>query len=354
MTQSSTGIAPVRVLLAGLGSIGRDHATRLLAHPETDLVGVADPSPGASAAAAAFGAPAFADLATAIDAVRPDAVILATPNQAHEVGALLCLERGLPVLVEKPIADGLDAARRIVEAQARTGVPLLVGHHRRHGAIVQAAQKAVRDGVVGDPVAVSGLTLFLKPDAYFDVDWRTRPGAGPILLNFVHDIDLVRAIVGEMVEIQAMVSHARRGFAVEDGGAVLARFANGAIGSFAISDAAVAPWSWELTSGEAPIYPRQHEHCLHIAGSRGALSVPDLTVWHYGEIPSWWAPMERTTIAIDPVDPLVAQIDHFVAVVRGEARPRVDAVDGARTLAVIEAIGEAARTGRTTTVARVD
>lgn len=354
MTQSSTGTAPVRVLLAGLGSIGRDHAKRLLAHPDTVVVGVADPSPGAATAAADFGAPpTFADLDDAIAAARPDAVILATPNQAHEAGAILCLERGLPVLVEKPVADSLDAARRIAEAQARTGTPLLVGHHRRHGSIVQAAQKAVREGVVGDPVAVSGLTLFLKPDAYFDMDWRTRPGAGPILLNFVHDIDLVRAIVGEMVEVQAMVSHARRGFAVEDTGAVLVRFANGAIGTFAVSDAAVAPWSWELTSGEAPIYPRQNEHCLHIAGSRGALSVPDLSVWRYGEAPGWWAPLDRSAIAVDRVDPLVAQIDHFVAVVRGEASPRVDAVDGARTLAVIEAIGEAARTGRPTTVTRL-
>lgn len=343
MTASASASDPVRLLLVGLGAIGRDHAARIVADPACRLVGVVDPAPGANAAAAGFGAPHFASLEDAVAATRPEGVVLATPNRLHESGTLACLAHRLPVLVEKPVADDLAAANRMVAAARAAGVPVAVGHHRRHGAIVRAAKAAVARGDIGEPVAVSGLTLFHKPDAYFDADWRRRAGAGPILLNLVHDIDLTRAVVGEIVEVQAMTSHARRGFEVEDGGAVLMRFAGGAIGTFVVSDAAVAPWSWELTSGEAPAYPRQDQHCLHIAGSRGALSLPDLTLWRQTGAPDWKQPLERTSLPIDPVDPLVAQLAQFRRVIRDGEPPVVDVVDATRTLAVIEAIGRALR-----------
>lgn len=336
---------PVRLLLAGLGLIGRAHARRILDHPETTLAGIVDPAPGAATVAAEIGAPLFADLATAIDTLRPDGVVLATPNQVHEAGAVLCLEKGVPLLLEKPVADTFEAALRIVEAERRTGVPVLVGHHRRHGAAVRRAIEAVRGGLIGEPVAVSGLTLFLKPDDYFLTEWRTRPGAGPILLNLIHDVDLIRAIVGDVAEVQAITSNARRGFAVEDTAAIVVRFSNGALGTFLVSDAAVAPWSWEMTSGEAPVYPRQNEHCFHIAGTRGALTLPDLTLWRYGARPGWWEPLDRERLDIAHVDPLVEQIGHFAAVIGGEATPRIDAAEGTRTLAVVEAIARAAATG---------
>lgn len=348
---TSTDREPVRLLLVGLGSIGRDHAARIGADDACRLVGVVDPAPTAPAAAEDLGVPHFVDFDAAVATTRPEGVILATPNQMHEAGALACIAHRLPVLVEKPVADDLAAADRMIAAARTAGVPVLVGHHRRHGAIVKAARAAVARGDIGDPVAVGGLTLFHKPDAYFDVEWRRRPGAGPMLLNLVHDIDLVRAIVGEIVEVQAMISHARRGFEVEDTGGVMMRFANGAIGTFVVSDAAAAPWSWELTSGEAPTYPRQDQLCLHIAGTRGALSLPDLTLWRYAAAADWKQPFERSSLPLEPVDPLVEQLAQFRRVIRDGEAPVVDVADGARTLAVIEAIARAAHDGGVVRVA---
>ncbi|MDK9696236.1 MAG: Gfo/Idh/MocA family oxidoreductase [Siculibacillus sp.] len=339
-----------RLLVVGHGLIGRAHAERIRAHPQTELAGIVDPSPAVEAEAAGLAVPLFADLAEAVDALAPDGVVLATPNRLHEAGALTALGRGVPVLIEKPIADDFEAAKRIVAEQHRTGVAALVGHHRRHGTAVRRAIEAVRGGAIGEVVTVSGLTLFLKPADYFDTEWRRLPGAGPILVNLIHDIDLVRAIAGEIVEVQALVSNRRRGFAVEDTAGILARFENGAIGTFVVSDTAVSPWSWETTSGEAPVYPRNDEHCLHIAGTRGALSLPDLTLWRHPEPTGWYRPLERTSLAGPRVDPLVEQISNFVAVIRGEAAPRVDAAEGARTLAVVEAIRRAATTGETVRV----
>ena len=353
MTTSDAGDA-VRLLLVGAGLIGRAHAVRIAADATCRLVGIVDLAEAAAGVAAEVGAPRFVDLETAIAATRPEGVILATPNQLHEEGTLAVLAHRLPLLVEKPVAGDLAAARRMIAAAREAAVPVLVGHHRRHGSIVRGAQAIVGRGDIGTPVAVSGLTLFLKPDAYFDVAWRRRAGAGPILLNLVHDVDLIRAIVGEIVEVQAITSNLRRGFEVEDTAAVLVRFAGGALGTFVLSDTAAAPWSWEMTSGEAPVYPRQREHCFHIAGTRGALSLPDLTLWRYGDRAGWWEPLERVSLTPEPVDPLVEQVAHFRRVIRDGEAPRCSLLDGARTLAVIEAIARAGRDGGSVAVEAVD
>lgn len=64
-----------------------------------------------------------------LDAVQPQGVINATPNILHLPCALACIERGIPVLVEKPVADSPQRARELVDAAARHQVPVLVGHH---------------------------------------------------------------------------------------------------------------------------------------------------------------------------------------------------------------------------------
>ena len=96
---------------------------------------------------------------------------------------------GIPVLVEKPIADRVEAARRLSETAEKAGVPVLVGHHRRHHPVMRRARQLVRDGALGCVVAASALALFLKPDACFDVAWRKSPGGGPVLINLIHEID---------------------------------------------------------------------------------------------------------------------------------------------------------------------
>ena len=148
--------------------------------------------------------------------------------------------------------------------------------------------------------------------------------------------------------MHALESSAIRGFEVEDTAGVLLQFASGAIGTLCLSDTAVAPWSWEFTAGENPAYPQVAAHAYTISGTHGALSVPDLRLWRHTGPRSWWEPMVSETLTADPQDPFVQQLRHFAAVLRAEAVPLSDAADAARSLAVIEAIKSAARTGRRT------
>ena len=214
MTKMSVGVI-------GAGSIGKTHIDRALKHTAVKLVGIADPAPEAEELARNVGVPWFADYGQMIEVTGPRGVMVATPNVMHASIAMDCMTRGLPVIVEKPIAHTIEDAQRICDVSRSKGVAALVGHHRRYNPIARRAKEVIASGELGRPVAATVLCTWRKPDQYFDVDWRRQRGGGPILINLIHDVDLLRHLFGEIESVQAMVSNAVRGFVVEDTGAIV-------------------------------------------------------------------------------------------------------------------------------------
>ena len=287
-------------------------------------------------------------------------MILATPNQMHVDQALECIAARLPVLVEKPVAHTLDAGIRLCEAAEAAYVPVLVGHHRRHSAIMARAVEVIASGVLGRIVAVTGTVLFYKAEneGYFDgaYAWRREPGGGPILLNMIHEVGNLRSLCGEIVAVQAFTSNATRKHAVEDTAAIALRFASGALGTFLLSDAAASDRSWEHTSGEDPRYAKAHtdeDDCYLVAGTFGSLAIPTMRLQRYPTAAdqSWHKALEKSVIALEAVDPLARQIAHFADVIRGKAAPLVSARDGLQNLRVVDAIVEAAKSGHVVSMA---
>jgi predicted dehydrogenase len=195
-----------------------------------------------------------------------------------------------------------------------------------------------------------GSAAFFKPDEYFaDAPWRRNVGGGPILLNMIHEVHNLRMLCGDIVAVQAFASNATRGFPVEDTVAINLRFANGALGSFMLSDTAACPRSWEQTSQENKAYPSYpDEDCYVIAGTHGSLSVPTMRLKTYAraEDRSWWKPFDASVAEMRREDPLAHQLEHFGAVIRAEAQPLVTARDGLQNLRITEAIVAAAKTGQ--------
>lgn len=337
----------LHIAVVGAGAIGRVHMARVAANAECQLAALVDPAPAAQPLAREVGVPLFSDLDALLRSVALDGVILASPNREHVPGALACIGAGVPVLVEKPVADNVADALRLVGAEQQSGVPVLVGHHRRHSAIIERARELIEAGELGRIVSVSGSATFHKPAAYFsDAPWRRLPGGGPILINLVHEIDAMREMVGDIVEVQAVTSNAARGFEVEDTAAINMRFANGALGSFMLSDTAASPASWELTSGEDPAYAHQADtDCYLIAGDRGSLAVPTMRLRRYPLERSWLESFESRRIEVEHSDPLVRQLAHFCAVIRREAAPRVTARDATESLRATLAVMQAANSG---------
>jgi predicted dehydrogenase len=341
-------MSEVRIAVAGAGLIGRQHARLILESTSCELSAIVDPAPGAADFAREAGVSIYPTLADLFAARRPDGVIVATPNSLHVENGLECVEHGVPALVEKPIADSVQEAARLVESAEAAAVPLLVGHHRRHSPILAKAREVVRSGTLGPIVAVMGSALFYKPDHYFDEGpWRRELGGGPILINMIHEVDNLRSLCGEVVEVQALSSSATRGFDVEDTVAINLRFADGALGTFLLSDTAASAKSWEQTSRENPGYAHYpDEDCYVIAGARGSLAVPTMRLKLYSGERSWWEPMDEEVVEVDRSDPLTRQLEHFCSVIRGETQPLVSGRDGLRTLRVTLAIYESAQTGR--------
>ena len=338
---------PVRIAVAGAGLIGRTHIAVLRSgNPEFMLSAVADPTPQAKAEAEKLGYTCYATLDELLDKAKPDGVVLAVPNQLHVSMGLACVARKVPVVIEKPIADSVSDALRLVEAAEAAGVATLTGHHRRHNPIMRRAAEIVREGGVGRVVAANARYLSHKPKGYHDVAWRREPGGGPVLINAIHDIDCLRMIVGDITRVQAVDSRAVRGFAVEDTAAAVLTFQNGALGTLICSDTASTPWSWEWGSRENPAYPFDCEACIDVAGTQGSLSVPTLVHrWHEKGRESWLEPLTQKRHHVTPSDPYVNQLLNFARVIRGTETPVLSGRDGTRTLATTLAITESAKAG---------
>jgi predicted dehydrogenase len=306
-------------------------------------VGTCDVDSSRKAVAEQFNVPFYQDVQELLEREKPEGVIIATPNGLHAAIAEVCAKRSVHVLIEKPLADTLDDAQRIVKVADETGVQVLVGHHRRHNPLVQHARSIVNGGTLGRLVAVSVLWALLKPDDYYHVDWRCRPpGGGPALINLIHDLDTLRFICGEIRQVYAQSSSAVRQLAVEDSLSITLSFEHGALGSILASDTTASPWSYEATTCENPYYFHADENCYHFLGTLGSLAFPRMEIWRYANANQvgWQYPMEQSRYEVARADPLTSQLDHFCRVVRGEEKPLVDGRDGARSLAVALAVLE--------------
>ena len=342
-------MARTRIAVAGAGLIGAAHIARVQASPTCALVAVVDPAPAAGKAAAQAGVPLYPTLDALFAATNVDGVVVASPNRFHVEHALQCIDEGVGVLLEKPVADTVAEAERLAEAVEAKDARVIVGHHRAHSPIMARAKAVIDEGRLGRIVAVMGSAVFFKPDHYFeDGPWRREPGGGPILINMIHEVHNLRMLCGEIVAVQAFASNAVRGFAVEDTVAINLRFESGALGTFMLSDTAACPRSWEQTSQENKAYAScADEDCYVVAGTFGSLSVPTMRLRSYAraEDRSWWKPFAVEVADLVREDPLTLQMEHFGAVIRGEARPLVTVRDGLANLRVTEAIADAARAG---------
>ena len=335
----------VKIAVIGAGLIGKRHAEHIASESGATLSAIVDPSDIGRTLAEQLGTRWYRSFKEMISDDRPEGVIIATPNQLQVANGLEAIEAGIPAIVEKPIADDLPGGARLVQAAERASVPLLVGHHRRYNPMIAKAKEIIDSGRLGHVLSLHGHFWLMKPDDYFDIGWRREEGAGPVLLNLIHDVDLFRYLCGEVVSVQAQSSNAVRGYAVEETAVILLRFASGALGTVNVSDSIVAPWSWELTTGENPVYPQQDQGCYQIGGTHGALTVPQLEIWSNRDKRSWWEPLQREQVPFTSEDPLKLQIRHFCDVIRNGAKPIASGREGLATLAVIDAVKRSAATG---------
>ena len=324
----------VKLLLAGTGLIGHRHMQHILEHPDLELVGIIDPL---ITDEKIEGVKTYSSLSDVNK--HADGIILATPTETHADLTIQSLEMGLHVLVEKPVAASLLEADKMISASEKTGLSVLVGHHRRHHPLVHETIKILNSGKIGRPVAASLMWLMRKQDEYFDVDWRRGIDGGPVKQNLIHDVDTLRAFFGEIISVVGLGTNMVRNAKRHENGGVVLGFDTGMVATITFSDATPTPWGFEAGTGESPYIPKTNQSSMFIACTNGGLEFPTLKLWsgasNWNEKPI----MEHQDIP--EAVPLVRQLEHFSDVIRGKVTPIVDAKSARETLAVILQIEQA-------------
>ncbi len=176
----------IRAAVIGVGYLGRHHARILATLEDVELVAVVDTNAERAAAAAnATGAPAYGDFRDVFTGV--DAVTIAVPTELHRDVALPFLERGIAVLVEKPMASSLVEADELLAAARQSGAALAVGHTERYNPAVAAVLP-----LVTSPRFIEVHRLGAFPDRSLDID--------VVFDLMIHDLDIILALVRSEVE----------------------------------------------------------------------------------------------------------------------------------------------------------
>ncbi len=315
------GDREVRVGLAGLGSMGRNHLRVLSSRPNTRLVAVADPLAEAlEGATAASGAQGYVEPLAMIGEADLDAVVIAAPTTAHVPLALAAIERGLAVLVEKPLAATVDEAMRIVEAGQAAGVPVQVGHVERFNPAVLELGRLLREGWLSTIYAIASRRAGPFPARIRDV--------GVTVDLATHDADMLCWIAGER-PTRVYAELAQRIHAThEDLLFGLLHFPSGATGMLDVN------WLTPAKRRQLTVIGEEGMFELDYITQRLTFTRADVA---HPQFVGGYAPTFTGDVAELPVvnaEPLAAEHDAFLRVVREGGRPVVDGEDGLWAVAV--------------------
>jgi predicted dehydrogenase len=309
--------------------MGRNHLRVISNHPETNLAAIADPTPETlEAAVAQTGAQGFADPLTMIRTADLDGVVVAAPTTNHTALALAAIERGLPVLVEKPLAATVDEALEIVTAARKKGVRVQVGHVERYNPAVLEMGRLLRAGWLSTIYAITSRRAGPFPARIRDVGVTVDLGT--------HDVDMLSWIAGER-PVRVYAETAQRIHAThEDLTFGLMHFPSGATGFLDVDWLTPAKRRSLTAVGEEGMFELDYL-TQKLTFTRANVELPQIIGGYATTFTG-----DVAEIPVVSVEPLKAQLDEFVRVLRTGDRPYVDGEDGLWAVALANALLTAA------------
>jgi predicted dehydrogenase len=328
----------LRALVYGVGHLGRHHARIYHQLPGVELVGVVDPDAAArERCAESLGVPT---LEPGDSLPEFDLASVAAPTSLHHELAAPLLDRGVHVLVEKPLSNDLGEAQDLVRRADASGAVLCVGHVERFNPVLQAALHVELDPRYIEVHRVS-------PFSFRSAD------IGVVLDMMIHDLDVLLALVGrEVVEVRA-VGAALIGVH-EDVASARLQFAGGCVANVTASRAALkterkfrifSPGSYLSLDfgGKSAIKVTRSEKVSASSLGVDPASPGDLRRLA-GQV-SFADLLDVQRLPLDEEEPLRAELEAFVASVRG-APPVVSGEEGCEAVALASRILEAIREHR--------
>jgi len=304
----------VRVAVIGVGFWGKNHARVYSEVEDAELVAVCDIDvERAKLIAKRYGCRAYTDFREMLRAEKPEAVSICTPTTTHYEVASEVLSMGVHALTEKPLCSTVKEAERLRDLASSMGVKLMPGHIERFNPAVDRVKRLVVDGVLGKVILVAARRVSRWPERVGDV--------GVVKDSAIHDVDVMRHLVGEVECVYAETGSLRHRF--EDYVEAILHFKTGVTGFIE------ANW----------LTPRKVRR-LTITGSEAMATLDYLTQ----ELS-----IEDSEKVLRPIarweEPLKRELVHFVRAVMGKEPLRLTAEDGVKALKVCEAILESGRRG---------
>jgi len=291
----------MKVGVIGVGNMGRHHP-RVYRELGAELVGIADTDlEKAQEIATRYGTRAYADYKDLLDQGL-DAVSVAVPTAKHREVALEAINRGINLLVEKPIADSLASGREIINAADARGVKLMVGHIERYNPAVQKLKQLIDEGVLGKLIILSARRVGPFVPRISDV--------GIILDLAIHDIDVIRYLIGG--ECTSIFARSTRLKNVK-------------------GDAAVMLMAFDEVSAfiEVNWYTPYRLRTLTVTGTEGTASM-DYQKQEI-EIDNSDGHM---VLKLNPMEPLRNELEHFLDCVENDKEPLTSGPDALKVLEI--------------------
>lgn len=325
----------LKVGVIGAGGIAHAHLPRLMERSDAvEVIGVADVNAAAALATAEkYGlARQVADYRELLPAI--DAVLICVPTHLHAAMAVDALEAGKHVFCEKPLARTLEQADAIAAAAARSPGALQVGFVRRFDHEWLAWREAVQAGKIGRPVTWRHIAA-TSVAAWSPWFCRDEMGGGPFLDGCIHNYDFALHTFGPVSSVYAQLRTMNPTFTALDTGTVAMRFESG--------DELIMSWSWGLPHGSGG------NGAFDFLGPQGSITWPSDGVVRDGErrfvINTGDATEEVWFDSAALRHGYELQMDEFIAVARGEAKPRAGLAESYESLRVALAVLEAGRSG---------
>jgi predicted dehydrogenase len=320
-------------LIVGCGSIGQRHLRNLRSLTDVEVIAFRERGRAGQPLAEAI-VSRVVDSFEAGLGLGPDFVLISNPTSLHVPLALQAAQAGVPLFVEKPLSDSRSGVAELVALAAEKRLPCLVAYNLRFHPGLKLVQDLVHEGRLGRVLSLRAEVGQYLPDWHPGEDYRLgysarRELGGGVVLDLSHELDYVRALLGRVTRVSAMVERVS-GLEIdtEDLAEVLLRFESGAVASVHLDYLARSPnrscrivgsegtLEWDYFANEVRLYEARHGEWMRLP---------------YG-------PYERNQM-------FRAEMAHFLRCLQGREMPLVDLAEGAATLELALAIQEAGRAG---------
>lgn len=293
----------------------------------------------------------YTDYKEMVAELKPELVSIATESGKHAEIALYCIEQGVNLIIEKPMAMSIEDADKIIEASERKGVKVSACHQNRFNVAIQELRKAIEEGRFGKLSHGSIHVRWNRDHGYYDqAKWRgTWAEDGGALMNqCIHGIDLLRWMMGD--EIEEVYGATRQQFhdylEAEDVGMAVVKFKNGAIGTI---------------EGTTNVYPKNLEETLYIFGEKGTVkiggtSTNNIDVWDFAEEKEEDQKNKGLQEATSNVygNGHTSLFADVIDAIKDDRKPYVDAYAGRNALEVVLSIYKSQKTGKAVTYPLTD